>query len=1086
MKADPLEELQDLAGDLSQARREAAEERRLRSALIRGLGIIAAPRPPGEMTAEMLSILEDTVEFEDAFLLVATDEGDLVSWSSTDTRFEGTRWVPGAFFNRVLGGSISPVFDIDQIPEWASQSEEVRAGVTSALHVGISGGGYRTILVCTHAERGFFQSGHVRLMEGFVPLASQAMLNSSSYDLEERGREEQAAREKAESSLDLLDHAMDSIGVGVGIWKPSAGLVEASRGLAEMTRSAGGVERWWADVKPRVSPPGAVPCPRCGEEEGAGSVRVECEWEDGPGTYVLTFAGHSHDPEHGLLIGEVLLVSDVSDRERMSREVDVLSSVPASNPSPVLRADRAGVLTFANPGAAPLLDAWALKVGEPLPDQIRQRIRSAEFDGAVSVEVVAEGRVYDLLMVAAPKFGVVHLFGRDVTEARDIRVALEESEARTRLLIEASLDAVVTMDGSGMVVDWSPRAHELFGWTADEAVGRLMADLIIPESLRQAHQDGLKRYLQTGEGPVLGTRIEVPSVHKTGEEIPVELFIRVLETGDENERLFAGFIRDVREQKRATDELNVANSRLAALIESTPAGILVEDRAGCVTLANQYFCEMSVGSPSPDELQGVQAADVLAGFRQLVDDRTGPELPSPVPGDETSGISPRDLQLSDGRVIESERVPVGRGDGFIGHMWHFRDVTASREAERAVRKAQARDMELGQEIQDLFLRGRPPEGHSELEIAVLSEASRGLDGDFVDFIEHGDQVIDVLVGDVMGKGIPASLLGAATKASFARALARAAPGEGDLPSLEAVMGFVHGTLVERLIAVESFVTLVYTRFDFRKRELAFVDCGHPKTIHFSAKEAECRLLDGSDPPIGFLSQNEYTTHRVPFDAGDTFVLYSDGITETFSESGEMLGDARLLEVVRRHGHQSPVDVVSAIRELVEDFGDGTLARSDDLTLVVVQVRSPGLVDRDSTPPQIERRMVMPRDSRRLGEFRALLAAVAEEGLGTPSPGFLTEFSRAAQEAVTNAMRHSEPDDPASPLDVRVRVWVDRMELEVRYDGVSFEPKAVELPDITEYPEGGFGLYIIEQSVDDVAYGTSADGRNYIRLSKRIS
>src|SRR6476646_3786616 len=84
-----------------------------------------------------------------------------------------------------------------------------------------------------------------------------------------------------------------------------------------------------------------------------------------------------------------------------------------------------------------------------------------------------------------------------------------------RLVLD--LDAVVVMKSDGVVADWNDRAADVFGWSRDEAVGRTMADLIIPERYREAHRNGLQRYLETGIGNVLGTRIEVAGLRKNGE-----------------------------------------------------------------------------------------------------------------------------------------------------------------------------------------------------------------------------------------------------------------------------------------------------------------------------------------------------------------------------------------------------------------------------------------------------------------------------------------------------------------------------------------------------------------------------------------
>jgi sigma-B regulation protein RsbU (phosphoserine phosphatase) len=1081
---DRREELQDVLLDLQQARREASEERRVREALISGLGIIAAPRPPEEMASEMLTILAATIDFEHAALLVSDEGDELRAWSTTTPNFDGTTWQVGPLFSRALQGEIIPVFDVSPIPEWSGQPELVREGVMSAIHVGISGGGYRALLICTHSSRGHFTASDVRLLEGFVPLASQAMQNAWTHELQQRERQEQAARRLAESRLGLLDHAMDSIGVGVAIWRRSADLIQASPVLEDMVERFGGARLWWPEVEPLLGQVDALRCDRCGEVAASGTARAAMEGPGGPAVFLMTFAGHLDDPSGGSCLGEVVLITDISDRERLSEEFEALSRLPDSNPDPVLRVDRDGVLRFANPGADALLRHWDIEVGASVPDAVRHAVGGLlESGGTAHVEILLEGLALDLLIVGIPGSEVAHVYGRDVTEARAVRLALEESEARTRLLIDASLDAVVTMDGHGRVVDWSPRAEELFGWTEKEAVGGRMSDMIIPESLRQAHERGLKHYLTTGEGPVLGVRIEVPACHKSGEEIPVELFIRVLEAAEDGGRLFAGFIRDVREQRRAADALTKANSRLSTLIESTASGVLVEDESGRITLLNRSFCQLFGIGESADELKGSDARVLMAlvAAESVESDRIRTEIESLRSGG--GGPPTREVRFADGRLLELEYVPVRSGEDFLGHMWQFRDITTYRAAEAAIQETRLREVELGEEIQDLFLRGRPPENHPAVDIAVLSAPSRGLDGDFVDFIEHGEDILDVLVGDVMGKGLPASLLGAAAKNSFSRALARAEPGEDGLPSPDEVMAYVHNALAERLIAVESFVTMVYTRLDLANQEAVYVDCGHPKTIHLSARTGQCRRLSGSDPPLGFASRNRYRAHRARFEAGDVLVLYSDGITETFSPRGEMLGEERLIAAVRRNAHQTPAEIVRAVKRLVEDFAGEDDPRSDDLTLVVVRIRHSW--DPPAETPVLDRRMIVPRDSRRLVEFRALLDAFTREAFEEVGAGWLLEVQRAGQEAITNAMRHSEPEDPASPLDVRLQAMADRLIIEIRYDGVEFQPGEVSLPDVLTYPEGGFGLFIIEQSVDDVRYGIAVDGRNYLRIVKKL-
>ena len=94
-----------------------------------------------------------------------------------------------------------------------------------------------------------------------------------------------------------------------------------------------------------------------------------------------------------------------------------------------------------------------------------------------------------------------------------------------RAILDSALDCIITMDASGRVVEFNPAAERVFGYTREEAVGKELAELIIPVSLRERHRQGLKRYLKTGEGPVLGRRIEINALRADGSEILVELAI---------------------------------------------------------------------------------------------------------------------------------------------------------------------------------------------------------------------------------------------------------------------------------------------------------------------------------------------------------------------------------------------------------------------------------------------------------------------------------------------------------------------------------------------------------------------------------
>ena len=139
--------------------------------------------------------------------------------------------------------------------------------------------------------------------------------------------------------------------------------------------------------------------------------------------------------------------------------------------------------------------------------------------------------------------------------------AMRESGARKAAILEAALDAIITMDTEGRVVEWNPAAERIFGYSSDEAAGREMAELIIPPSMRQAHRHGLARYLATGEGPIIGKRLELTAVRSDGAEFPVELTVtHILVDGPPT---FTGHIRDITERKRAEEQLKRSEASLA-------------------------------------------------------------------------------------------------------------------------------------------------------------------------------------------------------------------------------------------------------------------------------------------------------------------------------------------------------------------------------------------------------------------------------------------------------------------------------------------------------------------------------------------
>jgi PAS domain S-box-containing protein len=152
----------------------------------------------------------------------------------------------------------------------------------------------------------------------------------------------------------------------------------------------------------------------------------------------------------------------------------------------------------------------------------------------------------------------------DVTDLKQSEGALRESEERKTAILESALDAIITIDHRGRIIDFNPAAERTFGYARRAVIGKDLADTIVPHELRDAHRRGLARYLTTGEGPVLGKRVEFSALCADGSSVPVELAITVSRSG--GKPVFTAYLRDITERLRAQRLLFETNELLEAKV----------------------------------------------------------------------------------------------------------------------------------------------------------------------------------------------------------------------------------------------------------------------------------------------------------------------------------------------------------------------------------------------------------------------------------------------------------------------------------------------------------------------------------------
>lgn len=654
------------------------------------------------------------------------------------------------------------------------------------------------------------------------------------------------------------------------------------------------------------------------------------------------------------------------------------------------------------------------------------------------------------------------------------------SEARGNAVLESSVDAVITIDSAGRLVALNPAAEQMFGRTKVECLGQPMDGLLVPKDLQQAHHDGMQRYLRDRDGSTLAPlnrRVETTALHASGKLFPVELSIVSVNVGDET--FFTAHVRDISAVKKANQEItellgkyrstaHALEQQKAALDEHAIVSII--DGEDSIVYANDKLIEISGYS-----------REALLGRKQH--EFRYPLKPAPYADLRQSLFSGKiwhgELRKirRDGSTywVASTQVPVHSDDGSIQQYISIEtDITDLREAQIALHEARNRELDIGNRIQQTLLAASPKQEISALWLSHFNQASEGIDGDFVDVIELGENCVDIIIGDVMGKGVPAALLGAATKLQFSRSLAQLSANRhhGELPEPRAIVLAVHQAMTPHLQALESFVTLTYVRIDLARNRITWLGCGHEESLLIH-RTGELTRLPNQHPPLGVLDHQDFTQGTMALAPDDALFLYSDGLTDAIGVAGERLGHTVVEETLRQLVREHPTPT-AALQMLRRQLLPSSVQLVDDVTMALVMRPPVGTCDRRCELP-IE-----------MASIKSLRRFVHEQTLDTGlSEPVADMFELASVEVFTNIVRHARGLLSEAPLEVIAHRTTQEVVLQVIYLGDAYTPPAEVIePDLTTFPEGGFGLSIIRSACSRVEF-LHHQGVNTVRMTRLI-
>jgi PAS domain S-box-containing protein len=306
----------------------------------------------------------------------------------------------------------------------------------------------------------------------------------------------------------------------------------------------------------------------------------------------------------------------------------------------------------------------------------------------------------ELLVLTDALGSLIGEFAEGVVAATAVR----QSEARKTAVFASSLDAIITIDHEGNVVEFNRAAEQMFGRTAEEAVGTELAELVIPPALREQHRAALRRFVETGTGTLLGRRVELMGMRADGSEFPVELAINLV--AGPGPSLFTGTVRDITDRRRSEQEreewlrleqvarldATEARDQLQAILSGVADAVTAQAPDGRLLFANDAALEL-LGFDSFEELQAAPGDWMRDRFDIL--DETG----NPIPTEELPGR--RALAGENGaeavvrfrlRATGEERwsavkaTPILDEDGFVTMAINvIEDITTHKRAERAQR-----------------------------------------------------------------------------------------------------------------------------------------------------------------------------------------------------------------------------------------------------------------------------------------------------------------------------------------------------------------------------------------------------------------
>ena len=356
---------------------------------------------------------------------------------------------------------------------------------------------------------------------------------------------------------------------------------------------------------------------------------------------------------------------------------------------------------------------------------------------------------------------------------------------------------------------------------------------------------------------------------------------------------------------------------------------------------------------------------------------------------------------------------------------------------------------------------------NDIDIFARVVPAREVGGDLYDFFIR-DERLYFCIGDVSGKGVPASLIMSVTRSLF-RTVA------GHEKSPVRIVSSMNQNLVEMNVN-DMFVTFFCGVLDMQTGHLRYCNAGHNAPVLLD-KDQSAPLSVIPNLPLGILPSMNFEEQEIDMTSGAGLFLYTDGLTEAENQALELFGEERMMKVLQPD--QTATVMVERMTEAVQSFV-GEAPQSDDLTMLHFRYLN------DTPMEKTERHLILHNDIQQipqLAEFVETVGSLAHLG-----SAMAMSLNLALEEAVTNVIMYAYPPGADGLVDIEAIIRKDELQFIISDSGTPFDPTAAPDADVTldleDRPIGGLGIFLVRNIMDKVHYQRT-DGKNILTMSKNL-